>query len=110
MLALKVLVLRAWPRGSRLLPLLGTSVFALIALTWLTSTGGVLGDRLTGDATTGTPASSPLLCWSPSLIAAIAVAIVTARLGPGTGDDDSGHGGGDRIERVDHSGHGRGRD
>lgn len=43
-LTLKVLVLRAVPRGSRLLPLLGTSVLALIAFTWLTSTGGVLGE------------------------------------------------------------------
>jgi hypothetical protein len=43
-LALKIGILRAWPRGGRLLPLLGTLVFALIALSWLTSSGGLLGD------------------------------------------------------------------
>ena len=42
-LLLKVGLLRAH-RGGRLLPLLGTTVFALIALTWLTSTGGLLGE------------------------------------------------------------------
>jgi hypothetical protein len=42
-LALKILVLRSH-RGGRLLPLLGTSVLALIAFAWLTSTGGLLGD------------------------------------------------------------------
>lgn len=41
-LALKVGVVRRGGRASRLLPLLGLSVFALIALTWLTSAGGVL--------------------------------------------------------------------
>jgi len=36
-LALKVVVLRWWHGASRLLPLLGTTVFALIALTWASS-------------------------------------------------------------------------
>jgi Family of unknown function (DUF6529) len=36
-LALKVVVVRWWHGASRLLPLLGTSVFALITLTWASS-------------------------------------------------------------------------
>jgi hypothetical protein len=36
-LALKVVVVRWWHGASRLLPLLGTSLFALIALTWASS-------------------------------------------------------------------------
>lgn len=43
-LALKIGVVRAGGRAGRLLPLLGTSVFALLAFAWLTSTGGLLGD------------------------------------------------------------------
>jgi hypothetical protein len=42
-LALKVLVVRAGGRHSRLLPALGVSVFTLFALTWLTSAGDFLG-------------------------------------------------------------------
>ncbi|MGB2710815.1 MAG: DUF6529 family protein [Conexibacter sp.] len=42
-LASKIGVLRVH-RGGRLLPLLGGAVFALVALTWLSSTGGLLGD------------------------------------------------------------------
>jgi hypothetical protein len=42
-LALKVLVVRAGGRHSRLLPILGVSVFTLFALTWLTSAGDFLG-------------------------------------------------------------------
>ena len=36
-LALKVVVVRWWHGASRLLPLLGTTVFALIGLTWASS-------------------------------------------------------------------------
>jgi uncharacterized protein DUF6529 len=42
-LALKIAVLRWWHGLGRFLPLLGTSVFVLLALTWLTSAGHFLG-------------------------------------------------------------------
>jgi Family of unknown function (DUF6529) len=42
-IALKVLVVRAGGRISRLLPLLGISVLVLFGLTWLTSAGDFLG-------------------------------------------------------------------
>ena len=41
-LTLKILVIRRWHAASRLLPLLGVSVFVLLALTWLTSVPGFL--------------------------------------------------------------------
>jgi hypothetical protein len=44
-LALKIAVVRRGGRLGRLLPLLGTAVFALLALTWLASAGDFLGDR-----------------------------------------------------------------
>jgi small-conductance mechanosensitive channel len=44
-LALKIAVIRRWHRLSRLLPLLGISVFGLLAVTWLTSAGDFLADR-----------------------------------------------------------------
>ena len=43
-LALKIVVVRWWSAAGRLLPLLGVSVFALLALTWLTSAGAFLAD------------------------------------------------------------------
>jgi hypothetical protein len=43
-LALKIAVIRRWPAAGRLLPMLGLSVFALLALTWLTSAGAFLAD------------------------------------------------------------------
>jgi hypothetical protein len=43
-LALKIAVLRRWHGGGRFLPLLGTSVFILLALTWLSSAGSFLAD------------------------------------------------------------------
>ena len=43
-LAFKVLAVRGGRRLGRLLPLLGTTVFALLALTWLASAGDFLGD------------------------------------------------------------------
>jgi Family of unknown function (DUF6529) len=43
-LALKVAVLRRWHRAGRFLPLLGTSVFILLGLTWLSSAGSFLAD------------------------------------------------------------------
>lgn len=43
-LALKIVVVRWWAAASRFLPLLGVSVFALLALTWLTSAGAFLAD------------------------------------------------------------------
>lgn len=43
-LALKIAVLRWWPRASPLLPFLGTSVFVLLALTWASSAGSYLGE------------------------------------------------------------------
>jgi hypothetical protein len=42
-IAAKVLAVRAGGRVGRLLPLLGVSVFALLAITWLTSAGDFLG-------------------------------------------------------------------
>jgi Family of unknown function (DUF6529) len=42
-LALKVAVIRWWHGLGRLLPVLGTCVFVLLALTWLTSAGHFLG-------------------------------------------------------------------
>lgn len=42
-LACKVIVVRRGGRVGRLLPLLGTTVFALLALTWLASAGASLG-------------------------------------------------------------------
>lgn len=41
-LALKLLVLHRWQRLSRLLPLLGVTVLALLVATWLTSAGAFL--------------------------------------------------------------------
>jgi Family of unknown function (DUF6529) len=43
LLVLKVLVVRGGGRLSRLLPLIGASVFVLFGLTWLTSAGDFLG-------------------------------------------------------------------
>ena len=43
-LAFKIAVLRRWQGLSRFLPLLGISVFLLLALTWLTSAGPFLAD------------------------------------------------------------------
>jgi hypothetical protein len=43
-LALKIAVLRRWHAAGRFLPLLGTSVFILLALTWLSSAGSFLAD------------------------------------------------------------------
>lgn len=43
-LGLKIVVVRWWSSAGRLLPLLGMSVFALLALTWLTSAGAFLAD------------------------------------------------------------------
>jgi Kef-type K+ transport system membrane component KefB len=43
-LAVKVAIVRRGGRLGRLLPLLGTTVFALLALTWLASAGGFLAD------------------------------------------------------------------
>ena len=45
MLAFKIAVLRRWHRLGRFLPLLGMSVLALLALTWLTSAGAFLADQ-----------------------------------------------------------------
>jgi hypothetical protein len=45
MLALKVVVIRWWHAAGRFLPLLGTSVFVLLALTWLSSAGLFFADR-----------------------------------------------------------------
>ena len=41
-LALKVVVVRWWPSASRLLPLLGISVFTLFLLVWISSAGDYL--------------------------------------------------------------------
>jgi hypothetical protein len=41
-LALKVAVVRWWHGLGRLLPLLGTTVFVLLGITWLTSAGNIL--------------------------------------------------------------------
>lgn len=43
-LALKVIVIRWWHAASRLLPLLGTTVFVLLAVTWATSAGLFFAD------------------------------------------------------------------
>jgi hypothetical protein len=43
-LALKICVVRWWHGLGRLLPLLGISVWTLLALTWLTSAGSFLAD------------------------------------------------------------------
>jgi hypothetical protein len=43
-LAVKVAAVRIGGRAGRLLPLLGTAVFALIVVTWAASAGGWLGD------------------------------------------------------------------
>ena len=43
-LTLKVIVIRWWHAASRLLPLLGTTVFVLLALTWATSAGLFFAD------------------------------------------------------------------
>jgi hypothetical protein len=43
-LAAKVAVLRRFHAAGRYLPLLGTSVFVLLVLTWLTSAGSFLAD------------------------------------------------------------------
>lgn len=43
-LAVKIAVIRWFPGGGRFLPMLGLSVFALLALTWLTSAGAFLAD------------------------------------------------------------------
>ena len=43
-LAVKIAVLRWWHAAGRLLPLLGISVFLLLALTWLSSAGSFLAD------------------------------------------------------------------
>lgn len=44
-LALKIAVVRRATRLGGLLPALGMSVFVLLAITWLSSAGGVLADR-----------------------------------------------------------------
>ena len=44
-LALKIAVIRVWHRLSRFLPILGISVFTLLAVTWLTSAGSFLADQ-----------------------------------------------------------------
>ena len=44
-LALKIAILRRWHGLSRFLPGLGLSVFALLAVTWLSSAGDFLADR-----------------------------------------------------------------
>jgi hypothetical protein len=43
-LAVKIAVVRWWHGLSRLLPVLGISVWVLLALTWLTSAGDFLSD------------------------------------------------------------------
>jgi small-conductance mechanosensitive channel len=43
-LALKIMVIRRWHALGRFLPVLGLSVWALLALTWLTSAGDFLAD------------------------------------------------------------------
>jgi hypothetical protein len=43
-LAVKIAVVRWWHGLSRLLPVLGVSVWLLLALTWLTSAGDFLSD------------------------------------------------------------------
>jgi hypothetical protein len=43
-LAFKIAVIRWWHGLGRLLPYLGVTVFALLALTWLTTVGGYQGE------------------------------------------------------------------
>jgi hypothetical protein len=43
-LALKIAIIRWWHGLGRLLPILGVTVFLLLAVTWLTSAGGYLTD------------------------------------------------------------------
>jgi hypothetical protein len=43
-LALKILVIRRWHALGRFLPVLGLSVWVLLAVTWLTSAGDFLAD------------------------------------------------------------------
>jgi hypothetical protein len=43
-LALKILVIRRWHAMGRFLPVLGVSVWLLLALTWITSAGSFLAD------------------------------------------------------------------
>jgi hypothetical protein len=43
-LALKIAIIRWWHGLGRLLPVLGITVFLLLAVTWLTSAGGYLTD------------------------------------------------------------------
>ncbi len=43
-LALKICVVRWWHRLGHLLPVLGISVWVLLAMTWLSSAGDFLGD------------------------------------------------------------------
>ncbi len=43
-LATKIAVLRLFPAAGRLLPLLGSALFVLLALTWITSAGAFLAD------------------------------------------------------------------
>jgi small-conductance mechanosensitive channel len=43
-LALKILIIRRWHALGRFLPVLGLSVWVLLALTWLTSAGDFLAD------------------------------------------------------------------
>lgn len=44
-LALKVAVIRRWHALGRFLPLLGTCLFVLLAVTWATSAGDLLAER-----------------------------------------------------------------
>ena len=44
-LAIKIAVLRRWHRLGRYLPVLGISVFVLLAVTWASSAGSFLADR-----------------------------------------------------------------
>ena len=44
-LALKVAVIRRWHALGRFLPVLGLSVFFLLAVTWLTSAGDYMADQ-----------------------------------------------------------------
>jgi hypothetical protein len=43
-IALKIVVLRWWHAAGRFLPVLGVSVFVLLALTWLSSAGAYLAE------------------------------------------------------------------
>jgi Family of unknown function (DUF6529) len=42
-LALKIVVIRWWHAAGRFLPVLGTTVFVLLAVTWASSAGSFLG-------------------------------------------------------------------